>query len=190
MGRLCFLATWPRCNATSELRRALRLCSARYPAYEYTSARHSRETNPLPCTNGQRGRGTNPPRRAAGCAHGHCGARSKGRQGPAGSARHGGASSPGDRNRAAHEDKGDEGGGITKKAYVCTYCNKPIPNADVLIGKLALRKRGARGLGREVVLALHPACSERLTDSTAAPPVRAPRAKRAVEKPAAAAKKP
>ncbi len=82
-------------------------------------------------------------------------------------------------------------GVITKEEYVCDYCNKTIRNADVLIGKLALRKRGARGLGREVVLALHPACSERLTDSMAAPPtpVRRPRAKRAGEKPAVAAKK-
>jgi hypothetical protein len=82
-------------------------------------------------------------------------------------------------------------GVITKEEYVCDYCNKTIRNGDVLIGKLALRKRGARGLGREVVLALHPACSEKLTDSMAAPPtpVRRPRSKRAVEKPAVAAKK-
>ena len=80
-------------------------------------------------------------------------------------------------------------GVITKEEYVCDYCNKTIRNADVLIGKLALRKRGARGLGREVVLALHPACSERLTDSMAASPVRRPRVKRAVEKPAVAARK-
>ncbi len=80
-------------------------------------------------------------------------------------------------------------GVITKEEYVCDYCNKTIRNADVLIGKLALRKRGARGLGREVVLALHPACSEKLTDSMAASPVRRPRVKRAAEKPAVAAKK-
>jgi len=80
-------------------------------------------------------------------------------------------------------------GVITKEEYVCDYCNKAITDADILIGKLALRKRGARGLGREVVLALHPACSERLTDSTAAGPVRRSRVKRAVEKPGEAAKK-
>ncbi len=82
-------------------------------------------------------------------------------------------------------------GVITKEEYVCDYCNKTIRSADVLIGKLALRKRGARGLGREVVLALHPACSEKLTDSMAAPPtpVRRPRTKRTAEKPAVAAKK-
>src|SRR5207253_8357438 len=58
----------------------------------------------------------------------------------------------------ADENKGDDVGVITKEEYVCDYCNKTITNADILIGKLALRKRGARGLGREVVLALHPAC--------------------------------
>jgi hypothetical protein len=89
----------------------------------------------------------------------------------------------------ADEDKGDDVGVITKEEYVCDYCNKTITSADILIGKLALRKRGARGLGREVVLALHPACSERLTDSTGAGPARRPRAKRAAEKPMEPAKK-
>ena len=96
---------------------------------------------------------------------------------------------PRHRKSGADEDKGDDVGVITKQEYVCDYCKKTIRNADVLIGKLALRKRGARGLGREVVLALHPACSERLTDSTAAGPVRRSRVKRAVEKPGEAAKK-
>jgi hypothetical protein len=80
-------------------------------------------------------------------------------------------------------------GVITKQEYVCDYCSKTIRNADVLIGKLALRKRGARGLGREVVIALHPACSERLTDIKAARPVRRPLVKRAAEKPAEATKR-
>jgi hypothetical protein len=79
-------------------------------------------------------------------------------------------------------------GVITKQEYVCDYCSKSIRNADVLIGKLALRKRGARGLGREVVLALHPACSERLTDTKAARPVR-PRVESAPEKKPAEATK-
>ena len=80
-------------------------------------------------------------------------------------------------------------GVITKQEYVCDYCNKTITGADVLIGKLALRKRGARGLGREVLLALHPECSAKLTDTTPAPPVAQPRAKRVAAKPAVAAKK-
>ena len=102
-----------------------------------------------------------------------------------------GARSLGPRNRksGADEDKGDDVGVITKQEYVCDYCKKTIRNADVLIGKLALRKRGARGLGREVVLALHPACSERLTDSTPARPVRRPRVKSAAAKPAEATKR-
>ena len=54
-------------------------------------------------------------------------------------------------------------GVIVKEEYVCDYCAKPITDANILIGKLALRKQGARGLGREVMLALHPACSESLT---------------------------
>src|SRR5207302_5571425 len=88
----------------------------------------------------------------------------------------------GPRSGADGDKKGDDVGVITKEEYVCDYCNKTIRNADVLIGKLALRKRGARGLGREVVLALHPACSERLTDTKAARPVRRPRVKSAAEK--------
>jgi hypothetical protein len=80
-------------------------------------------------------------------------------------------------------------GVITKQEYVCDYCSKSIRNADVLIGKLALRKRGARGVGREVVLALHPACSERLTDTKAVRPVGRPRVKSAAEKPAEATRR-
>lgn len=54
-------------------------------------------------------------------------------------------------------------GVIVKEEYVCDYCAKPITDTNILIGKLALRKQGARGLGREVVLTLHPGCSESLT---------------------------
>lgn len=54
-------------------------------------------------------------------------------------------------------------GVIVKEEYVCDYCAKPITDANILIGKLALRKQGARGLGREVVLSLHPGCSDSLT---------------------------
>lgn len=54
-------------------------------------------------------------------------------------------------------------GVIVKEEYVCDYCAKPITDANILIGKLALRKQGARGLGREVALTLHPDCSEALT---------------------------
>jgi hypothetical protein len=54
-------------------------------------------------------------------------------------------------------------GVIVREEYVCDYCGKPITDSNILIGKLALRKQGARGLGREVVLTLHPVCAEALT---------------------------
>jgi hypothetical protein len=54
-------------------------------------------------------------------------------------------------------------GVIVTEEYVCDYCTKRIPNADALVGRLSLRKQGARGLGREVGLALHPACLDRFT---------------------------
>ncbi len=54
-------------------------------------------------------------------------------------------------------------GVIVREEYVCDYCGKGITDSNILIGKLALRKQGARGLGREVVLTLHPVCSESLT---------------------------
>ena len=56
-------------------------------------------------------------------------------------------------------------GVIVTEEYVCDYCTKRIPNADVLVGRLSLRKQGARGLGREVGLTLHPACLDRFTAS-------------------------
>jgi hypothetical protein len=54
-------------------------------------------------------------------------------------------------------------GVIVTEEYVCDYCTKRIPNADVLVGRLSLRKQGARGLGREVGLTLHPACLDRFS---------------------------
>jgi hypothetical protein len=54
-------------------------------------------------------------------------------------------------------------GVIVTEEYVCDYCTKPIAESDVIVGKLSLRKRGARGLGREVGLMLHSACSDKLT---------------------------
>ena len=54
-------------------------------------------------------------------------------------------------------------GVIVTEEYLCDYCTKRIPNADVLVGRLSLRKQGARGLGREVGLTLHPACLEKFT---------------------------
>ena len=54
-------------------------------------------------------------------------------------------------------------GVIVREEYVCDYCGKAITDSNILIGKLALRKQGARGLGREVLLTLHPVCAEALT---------------------------
>lgn len=54
-------------------------------------------------------------------------------------------------------------GVILKEEYVCDYCGKTISGGDVLVGKLAVRKQGARGLGREFGLALHAGCSNKLT---------------------------
>ncbi len=62
-----------------------------------------------------------------------------------------------------HRNLEDPLGVIVREEFVCDYCAKPITNSDVLIARLTLRKRGARGLGREVGLALHPGCSDRLT---------------------------
>ena len=57
--------------------------------------------------------------------------------------------------------------GITvREEYVCDYCANPITDADVLVGKLTMRKQGARGIGREVMLALDAVCSEKLTENS------------------------
>ncbi|HWD08810.1 MAG TPA: hypothetical protein VHA57_06915 [Actinomycetota bacterium] len=54
-------------------------------------------------------------------------------------------------------------GVILKEEYVCDYCGKTISGGDVLVGKLAVRRQGARGLGREFGLAFHGSCSNKLT---------------------------
>jgi hypothetical protein len=55
-------------------------------------------------------------------------------------------------------------GVIVRQDYICDYCGKPMGGGDVIAGQLTLRKRGARGLAREYVLTLHPACSTKLTE--------------------------
>lgn len=54
-------------------------------------------------------------------------------------------------------------GVIFKEEYICDYCGKTISGGDVLVGKLAVRRQGARGLGREFGLAFHGSCSGKLT---------------------------
>jgi hypothetical protein len=38
-------------------------------------------------------------------------------------------------------------GVIVTEEYVCDYCTKRIPNTDVLVGRLSLRKQGAPKVG-------------------------------------------
>ena len=58
---------------------------------------------------------------------------------------------------------------IRSKENVCDYCGSPVNGPEMLIGKLALRKRGARGLSREISLSLHPDCLEKLTENAERP---------------------
>ena len=58
---------------------------------------------------------------------------------------------------------------IKSKEHVCDYCGSPVSGQEILIGKLSLRKRGARGLGREIALSLHPACLDKLTENAERP---------------------
>jgi hypothetical protein len=58
---------------------------------------------------------------------------------------------------------------IRSKEYVCDYCGSPVNSSEMLIGKLALRRRGARGVSREMALSLHPDCLERLTENAERP---------------------
>jgi hypothetical protein len=58
-------------------------------------------------------------------------------------------------------------GRIVREEYVCDFCGKAIADGDALIGRLGLRKAGARGLGRKVEVALHASCSDKLTQHAA-----------------------
>lgn len=52
---------------------------------------------------------------------------------------------------------------IVREEYVCDFCGKRIGDGEALVGRLALRRQGARGLGRNFELALHDRCSEKFT---------------------------
>jgi hypothetical protein len=54
-------------------------------------------------------------------------------------------------------------GVIVRQEYVCDFCGKAIVNGDALVGRVSLRKAGARGLGRNFEMTLHDTCSEKLT---------------------------
>jgi hypothetical protein len=47
---------------------------------------------------------------------------------------------------------------IRVEEHYCDFCGKPIPLEEVHIGKLSVRKRGARGLARETTLSMHEGC--------------------------------
>ena len=57
---------------------------------------------------------------------------------------------------------GNQMGIIVRQEYVCDFCGKAI-GEDALVGRVSLRKAGARGLGRNFEVALHDACSAKLT---------------------------
>ena len=54
-------------------------------------------------------------------------------------------------------------GVVVTEQYVCDFCGKAIGDGEALLGRLTLRKAGARGLGRNLDVAFHQSCSEKLT---------------------------
>jgi hypothetical protein len=54
-------------------------------------------------------------------------------------------------------------GVIVREEYVCDFCGKAIGDGNPMIGRLSLRKAGARGLGRNFDVALHGSCSDQFT---------------------------
>lgn len=46
--------------------------------------------------------------------------------------------------------------------YVCDYCTTKMNGGPILVGRLALRKPGAKGIGKVRTLALHPGCLDEL----------------------------
>ena len=47
---------------------------------------------------------------------------------------------------------------IKVEEHTCDICGRSIPLADVYLGALKVRKRGARGIAREITLSLHQKC--------------------------------
>ncbi len=56
---------------------------------------------------------------------------------------------------------------IVRQEYVCDFCGEAIGDGDALVGRVSLRKAGARGLSRNFELALHDTCSGQLTQHAA-----------------------
>lgn len=63
-------------------------------------------------------------------------------------------------------------GVIVRQEYVCDFCGKAIGDGGALVGRVSLRKAGARGLGRNFEVALHDKCSGKLTRHAAPTTVR------------------
>jgi hypothetical protein len=59
-------------------------------------------------------------------------------------------------------EKGKGMGIIVKEEYVCDYCGTGINGERALVGRLSLRKAGARGLARNMQVLLHAECSDKL----------------------------
>jgi hypothetical protein len=59
---------------------------------------------------------------------------------------------------------------IVREEYVCDFCGKAIGDGNPMIGRLSLRKAGARGLGRNFEVALHAGCSDTFTRAAAPSP--------------------
>jgi hypothetical protein len=59
-------------------------------------------------------------------------------------------------------EKGRGMGIIVKEEYVCDYCGTGINDERALVGRLSLRKAGARGLARNMQVLLHAECSDKL----------------------------
>jgi hypothetical protein len=53
-------------------------------------------------------------------------------------------------------------GVIVREEYVCDYCGTGINGERALVGRLSLRKAGARGLARNMQVLLHAECSDKL----------------------------
>ena len=53
-------------------------------------------------------------------------------------------------------------GVIVRQTYVCDFCGKAIGEGSAFVGRLSLRKAGARGLARNMQVLLHAECSDKL----------------------------
>lgn len=53
---------------------------------------------------------------------------------------------------------------IIKEEYVCDFCGNPVEGAEkLMVGRLQLRKSGARGMSRNFEIVMHNLCADELT---------------------------